>query len=289
MMNLFQFMKKNILLLLFIFSINSYALELPGFRFSNFQNTDVWELAKAVRDDDEKMIKELIKKSNLKIDLKDSKYQQTLLTLSIVNDKRKAFLELLKAGANPNELLGKLRNSTPFFTAIEYQEDCEQFFIENLLKYKANVNQQIISTDEYTTRYEAFPLLVALTNSDANGNECLKTIKLLVNNGANINCCVHSPSSGLCDGVVSSCLIHTRLKILAYFVIEKNIALPKKVLAVGEVDPETMQLYSLTEALYSEDFLYEDFTHEQLGFIDKSELRKTKNEILNYLKKSGKE
>lgn len=49
-------MKINILLLLFIFSINSYALELPGFRFSNFQNTDLWELAKAIRDDDEKMI-----------------------------------------------------------------------------------------------------------------------------------------------------------------------------------------------------------------------------------------
>lgn len=283
-------MKKILFLLFFSFTLISCASEnqLPNFRFSNFENTRVWELAKAINDDNAEKTKELAKINKSSIDFKDSKYQQTLLTLSIVNNKRSAFLELLKAGANPNELIGKFEDSTPFICSIIYQENCDQFFIENMLKFKANVNQQIV-TDDFFTKTRSFPLLAAIGNSNENGEECLETIKLLVNNGANINGCVHDPDSKLCDGVVSQCLTHTCLKTLRYFVIEKNITLPKKVYATGQIDPETMELYSLSEALNSEDFKYEDFTDSTWGFIDKSELRKLKAEILDYLKKSGKE
>lgn len=280
-------MKIILSLLILSFSINSCALEsqLPGYRFSNFDKTEFQELAKAVKDDNAEKIKELINQDKLNIDFKDPKYQQTLLTLSIVNQKKNAFIELLNAGANPNELLGESKDSTPFMTAIEYQENCDLFYIQSLLKFKADINKELILEDQNRFNLYTFPLLAAILNSDNNGDECLDTIKFLVNNGANINYCFPK-ELGYCEGVIARCLTHTSLENLKYFVIEKQISLPKKVYATGQIDPKTMKIYSLSEALNSEDFQYEDFTDEQIGFIDKSKLRKLKNEILDYLKKT---
>ncbi len=281
-------MKIIIQLLILSFYINSYASEnqLPGFRFSNFEKTELEELAKAVKDDNGGKVKELIIQNKLNVDFKEPKYQQTLLTLSIVNQKKNAFIELLNAGANPNELLGESKDSTPFMTAIEYQENCELFYIESLLKFKADVNKEIVLEDPNMLNLYNFPLLAAILNSDDNGNECVDTVKFLVDNGANINYCSTIYLS-YCEGVIARCLTHTSLENLKYFVIEKKISLPKKVYATGQINPKTMKVYSLSEALNSEDFQYQDFTDEQIGFIDKSKSRKLKKEILDYLKKTG--
>ena len=60
-------------------------------------------MAKTVRADNANKVRQILKENKLEIDLKDSEYNQTLLALSIQNEKRNAFLELLKAGANSNE------------------------------------------------------------------------------------------------------------------------------------------------------------------------------------------
>ncbi|UPT70290.1 MAG: hypothetical protein M0D53_14485 [Flavobacterium sp. JAD_PAG50586_2] len=87
-------MKKILLLFILSLSLTSCAseFEMPGYRFTNFENTEIWDLAKAVSDDDDAKIRELIKLNKLQIDFKDPKYQQTLLTLSIVNKKKKLLL-----------------------------------------------------------------------------------------------------------------------------------------------------------------------------------------------------
>jgi hypothetical protein len=279
-------MKKIFLLFIFSLSLKSCALEyeMPGYRFTNFENTKAWELAKAVKDDDETRIRELIKQNNLIIDLKDPKYQQTLLTLSIVNNKKKAFVELLKAGASPNELLGENKDSTPFMTAIEYQEDCDLFYIETLVKFKADINKQIVSKKpNILSNLYSIPLLAAISNHGNMKNECLETVKFLVDNGADVNVCVRDSVSGVCEGVISQCLMGNSLKTLKYFVIEKKISIPEKVYVVGQIDPKTMEIYGLMEALNSKDFQYEDFTNKDTGFVDRSDLRKDKEDILNYL------
>lgn len=284
-------MKKILLLLILSYSLKSCAseYEMPGYRFTNFENTQVWDLAKAVRDDDDGKIKELLKLNKLQIDFKDSKYKQTLLTLSIVNEKKKAFVELLKAGANPNELLGDSKDSTPFMTAIQYQENCDLFYIQTLVKYKADINKKIVSENRnILSDLYSIPLLASISNSSDNGDECIDTVKFLVDNGADINACILDSDSGLCEGVIARCLLGSSLQTLKYFVIEKKISIPEKVYATGQINPETMKLYSLSEILNSEDFQYEDFTDKDFGFIDKSDLRKAKKEILDYLKTTGK-
>lgn len=281
-------MKRILFIIIISFSLNSCAfeIEMPGYRFSNFENTAVWELAKAVKSDDGEKVSEILKNKKIEVDFKDPIWQQTLLTLSIVNQKKNAFISLLKAGANPNELLGESKDATPFMTAIKYQENCELFYIESLIKFKADINKEIISEDRNMLNFYTSPLLAAIPNSDDNGDECLDTIKFLVNNGANVSYC-SSEDLGYCEGVIDACLTYTSLENLKYFVIEKQISLPKKVYGTGQINPKTMKLYSLSEALNSEDFQYEDFTHEQIGFIDKSNLRNLKDEILDYLKKTG--
>lgn len=257
---------------------------MPGYRFTNFENTEVWDLAKAVRDDDDAKIRELIKQGKLHIDFKDPIHKQTLLTLSIVNKKKKAFVELLKAGANPNEVIGESKNSTPFLTAIQYQDNCDLLYIQTLVKYKADVNKKIVSQNRnILSDLYSVPLLAAISKSSNKRNECLETVKFLVDNGADINACIPDSVSGLCEGVISRCLMGNSLKILKYFVIEKKVSIPKKVYAVGQIDPKTMEIFSLKEALNSKDFQYEDFTDKYTGFVDRSNLRKVKEEILNYL------
>jgi ankyrin repeat protein len=282
-------MKKIVLFIMFIAVFNSCASELKGFEFSNFENTPISELAKAVRDNDVKLIREIVKSNQLDIDYKEPIYQQTLLTLAIVNRKQEACVELLKAKADPNVLLGSNEDSTPLTEAILHQENCDLFYIESLLKHGANPNLEIISKDEKHFFFNSYPLIVAIGQNDKNGEECLNIIKLLVEYGANINCCNPRPmDEGICEGVIDECLTISSMENLRYFVIEKKIKIPKIVYIRGGINKATQQEYSLTEILNTEDYQFEDF-EDETGKVNRSKSRKIRNEILEYLKNTGQE
>ncbi|MES2410098.1 MAG: hypothetical protein V4535_01505 [Bacteroidota bacterium] len=283
-------MKKIVLILCLTSVLYSCAfnLEQDGFNFDNFKETPLWELAKAVRSDDASEIKRILKNNKLEIDLKEPKYYQTLLELAIQNHKRNAFLELLKSGASPNELLGNPQDATPFIDAIWDVENCDLFYVENMLMHGANPNLEIKNPKPGYYFQNRFPLLVAIGINDGNGNDCLPLIRLLVDNGANINYCYKQSFSDICEGVITESLRSSSMETLKYFVVEKKIAIPDTVIIYGEINKSTQQAYELKEALNSKDYKYEDF-EDELGKHDRSQLRKTRDEILEYLNKIKKQ
>lgn len=272
---------------MFIITLNSCASDFKEFEFDNFENTPLWELAKAVKDNDAELVEKLIKSNKFDIDYKEPIYQQTLLSLAIVNQKREAFIELLKAKANLNILLGNNEDSNPLIEAILHQENCDLFYIKSLLKNGANPNLEIISKDKEHYFPNGYPLIVAIRQNDKNGEECLNIIRLLVEFEADINYCNPiSTNEGFCEGVIEKCIQLRSMENLRYFVIERKIKISKKVYIRGGIDKSTQREFSLTEILNTEDYLFEDIEDEN-GRVDQSKKRKIRNEILDYLKKTG--
>lgn len=279
-------MKRIISIIILSFTINScgFNLEQKQYNFDNFKETPLWELAQAVRDDNPNEVIKITKNKKLQIDLKDPIYEQTLLVLAIENDKKNAFLELLNAGANPNELVGNPKYSTPFTQGIWNVNDCELFYIENMLKHGANPNLEIKNPRPEYYFENSFPLLVAIGQNDNNSNDCLNLIKLLVNHGADINCCYQELDSDICTGVLRQSLTMRSMETLKYFVIEKKITIPDTVTILGEINKSTQEAYGLREILNTEDYQFEDFESEGHKY-DRSKQRKIRQEILDYLDK----
>lgn len=75
-----------------------FNMDTDKYSFDNFKSTPIWNLAKAVRADNTDLIMEILEDDRIAsmIDLKDPKYNQTLLSLAIQDKKNKAFITLLK-------------------------------------------------------------------------------------------------------------------------------------------------------------------------------------------------
>lgn len=74
----------------------------PGYKFSNFDNTPLSKLGKAVEREDTISIKKIVTKGKVNINYLDPNYHQPLLTLAIWNGKMDSMEMLLKLGADPN-------------------------------------------------------------------------------------------------------------------------------------------------------------------------------------------
>ena len=284
--NYLYFIKKNEMKKIFLYitmytflNSCSFNLELSEYDFDNFKDTPLWELAKAIRADDAAKTKNIVIEQKVEIDLKDPLFKQTLLTLAIVNNKRNSFLELLDAGANSNVLVGNPEDSTPFINAIQNVENCDLFFVENMLNHGANPNLEIKNPQPEYFFMNSFPLLVAIGNQV---NPCLDLIKLLVDNGADINCCYQQSYSDVCEGVLAKAITLKDMETLKFFVIEKNITIPDTVIIFGEVDKLTQKAFSLREVLNERDYTFEDFERDGKKY-DRSKQRKIRNEILEFL------
>ena len=254
----------------------AFETELPGYKFTNFKDTPAWELAQAVRDNNGEKVREIIKSSN-HANYKDPKYQMTLLILAIANKKDKAFLALLEGGADSNMICGTKGDVTPLLTAIDFEEDCNQFYLENLVKYKANVNLKVKYLENGYTK-EIVPLLQVIDATDKEGNECVQMLKLFAEYGADLNICINNSPSNRCEGVIEQCLMGRSIENLKYLIVDKKIPIPDTVSVYGEIDPATMKVFTLREKLNSEEYVYEDTP----------QVKKAKKEILRYLDSIGK-
>lgn len=153
--------------------------KLLGADYRLFQDTPAWELAKAVWDNDTDKIDEEVKKNPRIINYQESKYGNTLLHLSILNDDYKGFKELLKLGANPN-IADSFHCTSPLIEACESFEDRLKY-VEGLIKYKANVNYVECNEGKEEQKTNNTPLIRA----SFVGN--LAVVKVLIMNGANVN------------------------------------------------------------------------------------------------------
>ena len=113
-------MKFFLIIMIFFCYLNSGCSQNfgPGYSFELFKNTPNWELAKAVKNENEKEIIKLIKQKKVDINLQEPHFGNTLLLLAIGNDKLIATKVLLEAGADVN--IADAENNKPIHEATRF-------------------------------------------------------------------------------------------------------------------------------------------------------------------------
>ena len=216
---------KKIILLAFFYTLNIQCQvsdnPSPGYRFSNFDDSPAYSLAKAVNEENINTITEIISSNPELINVKESKFGMTLLCLSIANNKREAFKTLLLNGAKVNEICGMNNKTTPLITAIEFLNDCDAFFVNELLKNNCDVNLKVISTNEKGSVSEDLPLFTNLS--------CLEVSKLLIEKGADLNSTIKFSPYKKPFSLIDICLMYKELDFLYYLFNVKNIEIPKEI------------------------------------------------------------
>ena len=175
---------KKIILLVILYSLNIqcqiFDSPYPGYRFSNFDNTPASDLAKAVKEENIKKISEIIKVNPELIEYQDPIWGMNLLCLSIVNNKREAFKTLLANGANVDGVCGKRDVTTPLIAAINYLDNCDAFFVKELLKNNCDVNLKAVTINEKGLIAEDLPLFSSVDARTNKGEVCTEISRIII-------------------------------------------------------------------------------------------------------------
>ena len=153
--------------------------ELTGRDYRLFQNTPAWELAKAVEDENTKKIDKIVSENPEIINYQESKYGNTLLMLTIMNQQLKPFKALLKRGADVNI------HSTFDGTSSLIKACSSKFynitFVKMLIEYGADVNDVEIGERRKENGTRLTPLIAASRTGR------LDLVRFLVSKGADVN------------------------------------------------------------------------------------------------------
>jgi uncharacterized protein len=183
-------------------------LTLLGDDYRLFQDTPVWELAKAVEDDSENKIRSIILENPKLIDYQEHRFGQTLLMMTINCAQYKTMKLLLELGADPNKH-DTYRGDSPVMIASDKKWIYDDFskYLKLLLEYGGNPNDKedgVHKTENNT------PLIMAVSSGS------LEKVKLLVQSGAEINYVNETNNSA-----VSAALTQEKMDILL-FLLENN-------------------------------------------------------------------
>jgi len=156
-----------------------------------FQETPVWDLAKATADNNLNKMEALVKKDNLAVDYRELRFGQTLLFLTIWNEKPEACDKLLSLGANPN-IQQSYDHQTPLILSAGISDDEKSVaFIKSLLKYGADPNVVQIDSSQLAEYPKSKPInstaLITACSDVLATKKPLPKVILLVQSGANIN------------------------------------------------------------------------------------------------------
>jgi ankyrin repeat protein len=160
-----------------------------GNDYGLFWGTPVWELAKAVKNNNIEKIEELGKAVKSDIDYPETKFGQTLLFLTIANQQFKACSQLLSLGANPN-VHDNYANTTPLIEAAKIQDaDLSIQFMKALVEHGANINEEqkgfsYSGDSKIPANYT--PLIIACKDVFTSSKPFLK-VKFLVETGAKVS------------------------------------------------------------------------------------------------------
>lgn len=152
---------------------------LTGSDYRLFQNTPAWDLAKAVQDEDEKKINEIVSKDPKLINYQESKFGNTLLILTITNQQIKPFKYLLEKRADVN-----IHNTFDGTSAIIEACGSKYYdiqFVEILIQNGANVNDIETGERKKGNSTRATPLI------EASKSGLMDLVKFLVTKGADVN------------------------------------------------------------------------------------------------------
>ena len=264
---------KNIkLFLLSIFLLISCKYVKPAFRFSNFYGTPAENIAKAIDRNDIKVIRDEVLDKHVNVDFKDKKYEVSLLVLAIANDRKEAFDELLKLGANPN-----IENSycvSPLVSAIRNNHNCNLYYVRRLLVYGANIQPELFKK---CNRFTQDPINETILHySDENkikcGSEILNILTTRLDD-PDLLYQYNNPEE-FDQNIVYNCLSTIRnLSALKYLIVDLKYKVPKEIFIDGTVILNSYGYKSLKEILENDEFVFKDSEYTE----------KAKKEILAYL------
>ena len=153
--------------------------ELTGRDYRLFQNTPAWELAKAVEDENTKKIDKIVSENPEIINYQESKYGNTLLMLTIMNQQLKPFKALLKRGADVN--IHNTFDGTSSLIKACSSKFYNITFVKMLIEYGTDVNDVEIGERRKENGTRLTPLIAASRTGR------LDLVRFLVSKGADVN------------------------------------------------------------------------------------------------------
>jgi hypothetical protein len=272
--------KSSILLfILFLTNCKTDKRQFTGYDIELFKETPVWELAKAVEEENVNKIEEIVNLGKLNVDYIDPKLGMNLLNWAVFNDKLKSTKILAELGASPN-----IKDNMGVTALIEASTKLDNTsYLKILIENGASINQVCrIDNSFYTTA-----LMEAAKFK-------LENVKILIDAGAEINFRdTHNYQTSL-----SAALISDRIEIVEYLLYKgANYKDP-----LAKWDGKYISISNFLRDLKFEldskeykvkmrvvDFLYKngiDYWQEPISRVTMEEIKRDHpNDWENYLKK----
>lgn len=247
--------------------------ELLGDDYRLFQNTPAWELAKAIEDENEDKINELINKDRKLLDYQEPIFGSTLLMLTIKNQQYKSFEVLLKNKAS-TKIHDTYEGSSALIEACS-SKHYDVKFAKLLLEYGANVNDVQVDIDnEGKTRT---PLMLA----SKTGN--LNLVELLVKKGADLNYKNKHNQSAFSESIMTS-----RYNV-AYYLLVNGIDYKTPIFFREEQGKEMFLVDILREEFLDLDTKEYEYKMKIVDFIKSKGIDYRATPIPEYIKKKAQE
>ncbi len=209
-------MNKLIFCLVFFNLIfNSCENSRVGYRFSNFENSPAEKLAKAIKRNDIKRIREEVINKKVDINSTDDKFKCSLLSLSIVNDKKESFLELLKLGANPNQ--ENPQCESPLILAIRLNSNCDLYYIKNLISYNADLTPGFFNKCNFA--YDPILETILHYNEESKEKCGIEILNVLTKKLGEIDLDEFNNSKDYMHNIIYFCLKTGNLSALKFFIM----------------------------------------------------------------------
>jgi ankyrin repeat protein len=215
-----------------------------------YKHTPVWDMAKAIEDDDTSSLRDLLTNAPDSIlNYQEKRFGQTLIDWAVFTDHYPSVKLLAELGANPNI---QEKNGTSAFINAAYNFETSDY-LKLLLKYGGDVNA-VANID--TPQSARTPLIAACFTR-------LESVKLLLQAGADVNYNNANHQSPLAAAL-------TQLEIAKYLIEDKKANYKIVIGVTADKDPVTFE-----DELSSYNF--------NLGSKEGAKDDSLKVEILNYI------
>lgn len=241
--------------------------ELSGMDYKIFQNTKIYNLAKAVQNNNLNEIKLLVKHEKMDLNFQDPKFGNSLLMMTVMNQQYQTCKLLLELSADVN-----LHNYDNGTSAIIIAAEINNFFgsntkfLELLISHGANPNDIERGTKNLGGTFRKTPLIAScqILFDEA----ALNKIKILVEAGADIN---YKDEYGNC--VLKEAILQENMEAV-YYLLQKGADFSGVLIDRSDFSDHE-------EKLYIQDVLNE------LNFSTFSEKYEYKQKIIEFLKSKG--
>ncbi len=234
-----------------------------------FKNTPAWELAKATRAGNTDKMNAIIKENPDIINYQESKYGQTLLMLTILNQQYKPFKTLLNNNADVN-IHDYYDGSSAIIKSVEYPWSSIRF-VDALVSKGANINDIEIGERRVGNSTRKSVLIAAVSSGK------IDLIRYIIGRGANINYYNEFDQSAF-----SKAIMLGKYEI-SYFLLQNGADYMKPIFFRPDYSIPSEQIDSLDkgEPVYLVNSLKEDFVDFRLPEY------KYKMKIVQFLQKRG--